>query len=68
MFEVDTAEILACEVFLIVLDGRVPDEGSAFELGVACACKRLEHSALEVDDVVIARACDAHRPCPASTR
>ena len=45
MFELDTAEILTCDIFLIVLDGRVPDEGAAFELGVAYACKRLQHPA-----------------------
>lgn len=45
MFEMDTAEILACDIFLIVLDGRVPDEGAAFELGVAYASKRLQQSA-----------------------
>lgn len=42
MFALDTAEIFTCDIFLIVLDGRVPDEGAAFELGVAYACKRLQ--------------------------
>jgi nucleoside 2-deoxyribosyltransferase len=45
MFELDTTEIVACDIFLIILDGRVPDEGAAFELGVAYACKRLQYSA-----------------------
>ena len=45
MFEMDTTEIVACDIFLIILDGRVPDEGAAFELGVAYACKRLQQSA-----------------------
>jgi nucleoside 2-deoxyribosyltransferase len=45
MFALDTAEIFACDIFLIVLDGRVPDEGAAFELGVAYTCKRLQQPA-----------------------
>lgn len=45
MFELDTAEIYACDIFLIVLDGRVPDEGAVFELGVAYAHKSLQHPA-----------------------
>jgi nucleoside 2-deoxyribosyltransferase len=45
MFALDTAEILACGIFLIILDGRVPDEGAAFELGVAYTCKLLQQPA-----------------------
>lgn len=41
MFERDVAEILVCDVFCIVLDGRVPDEGACFELGVAFGRRRL---------------------------
>jgi nucleoside 2-deoxyribosyltransferase len=37
IFELDRGRILACDVFLIVLDGRVPDEGATFELGLAYA-------------------------------
>ena len=37
MFELDVAKVIACDVLLIVLDGRVPDEGACFELGVAYA-------------------------------
>jgi nucleoside 2-deoxyribosyltransferase len=40
MFELDVAKVIACDVLLIVLDGRVPDEGACFELGVAYAEKR----------------------------
>jgi nucleoside 2-deoxyribosyltransferase len=41
MFDRDTAQVLACDLFLIILDGRVPDEGACFELGLAYAHKRL---------------------------
>jgi nucleoside 2-deoxyribosyltransferase len=34
-FEMDRDKIIACDVFLFVLDGRVPDEGAAVELGIA---------------------------------
>jgi nucleoside 2-deoxyribosyltransferase len=36
-FELDRERILACDVFLIVLDGRVADEGACVELGLAHA-------------------------------
>lgn len=48
MFDLDTAEIFACDIFLIVLDGRVPDEGAAFELGVAYAHKKLTQPAMRL--------------------
>lgn len=35
IFELDRDKILACDVFLFVLDGRVPDEGACVELGIA---------------------------------
>lgn len=35
MFALDRDRILACDVFLIILDGRVPDEGACVELGLA---------------------------------
>lgn len=34
-FEIDRDKIIDCDVFLFVLDGRVPDEGAALELGIA---------------------------------
>lgn len=34
-FELDREHIVDCDVFLIVLDGRVPDEGATLELGLA---------------------------------
>lgn len=42
MFNLDRDEILCCDIFLFVLDGRVPDEGAAVELGIAYCHKFLE--------------------------
>ena len=41
MFELDKRKIYESEVFLFVLDGRVPDEGACVELGLAHAHKEL---------------------------
>jgi nucleoside 2-deoxyribosyltransferase len=35
MFRLDEPKILDCDIFLFVLDGRVPDEGACVELGIA---------------------------------
>ncbi len=35
MFHLDKSRILDADVFLFVLDGRVPDEGACVELGIA---------------------------------
>jgi len=35
IFQLDRDEILQAEIFLFVLDGRVPDEGACVELGIA---------------------------------
>jgi nucleoside 2-deoxyribosyltransferase len=35
MFRLDRSRILDSDVFLFVLDGRVPDEGACVELGIA---------------------------------
>lgn len=43
MFQLDTAKILESDVFLFVLDGRVPDEGACVELGIAYTHKNLQH-------------------------
>lgn len=37
LFDGDMAAIDACDVLLLVMDGRVPDEGATFELGYAYA-------------------------------
>ncbi len=42
-FELDRNQIMKADVFLIILDGRVPDEGAAVELGIAYMDKRLTH-------------------------
>jgi nucleoside 2-deoxyribosyltransferase len=42
MFELDKRKIFESDVFLFVLDGRVPDEGACVELGLAHAHKELQ--------------------------
>ncbi|TFE26213.1 hypothetical protein E0F15_18320 [Frankia sp. B2] len=37
LFTADCTAVGDCELFLLVLDGRVPDEGACFELGLAYA-------------------------------
>ena len=41
IFAVDREKILDADVFLFVLDGRVPDEGACVELGIAYGQKHL---------------------------
>jgi nucleoside 2-deoxyribosyltransferase len=43
MFDLDRSQIIASDVFLFVLDGRVPDEGACVELGIAYCHKRLHN-------------------------
>lgn len=35
LFDLDRQKIHECDVFLFILDGRVPDEGACVELGMA---------------------------------
>jgi len=42
IFELDRDTILEADVFLFLLDGRVPDEGACVELGIAYAQKTLD--------------------------
>jgi len=42
IFDFDRDNLLVCDVLLCILDGRVPDEGMAVELGLAYA-DRLHH-------------------------
>jgi nucleoside 2-deoxyribosyltransferase len=35
IFDLDIRQVLGCDIFIFVLDGRVPDEGACFELGIA---------------------------------
>lgn len=41
VFELDARMVMECDVFLFVLDGRVPDEGACVELGIAYGQKVL---------------------------
>ncbi len=41
MFEMDKQKVFESDVFLFVLDGRVPDEGACVELGLAHAHKEV---------------------------
>ena len=41
IFAVDRDRILEADIFLFVLDGRVPDEGACVELGIAYGQKHL---------------------------
>ena len=41
MFELDKRKIFECDIFLFLLDGRVPDEGACVELGLAHAHQEL---------------------------
>jgi len=41
IFAVDRDQVLEADVFLFVLDGRVPDEGACVELGIAYGQKYL---------------------------
>jgi len=41
IFTVDRDQILEADIFLFVLDGRVPDEGACVELGIAYSQKHL---------------------------
>lgn len=43
MFAMDREQISKADIFLFVLDGRVPDEGACVELGIAYACKWLRN-------------------------
>ena len=44
MFDLDRSMILESDVFLFVLDGRVPDEGACVELGIAYCQKVMQQS------------------------
>jgi len=39
MFDLDRDQIFDCDIFVFILDGRVPDEGASVELGLAYAHK-----------------------------
>ena len=41
LFNLDKEKILQSDIFLFILDGRVPDEGACVELGIAYTQKEL---------------------------
>lgn len=41
IFRIDKDHVFAADILLFILDGRVPDEGAALELGLAYAHKEL---------------------------
>ena len=43
MFHLDKSTILDSDIFLFVLDGRVPDEGACVELGIAYCQKDIQN-------------------------
>jgi nucleoside 2-deoxyribosyltransferase len=49
IFRLDRDKVLDADVFLFVLDGRVPDEGACVELGIAYGQKHL----LQQDKLII---------------
>lgn len=42
IFHLDKQQIFACDIFLFLLDGRVPDEGACVELGMAYCQRELQ--------------------------
>lgn len=44
MFNLDKEKIFDCDIFLFVLDGRIPDEGACVELGLAYTHRELTKS------------------------
>ena len=44
IFHLDKSQVLACDILLFILDGRVPDEGACVELGIAYCHKDVEHA------------------------
>jgi nucleoside 2-deoxyribosyltransferase len=42
VFQLDVEQLLAADVVVMILDGRVPDEGACVELGIAYAQKVLQ--------------------------
>ncbi len=43
LFILDRDEIFNCDIFLFILDGRVPDEGACVELGIAYTQKLIDN-------------------------
>jgi nucleoside 2-deoxyribosyltransferase len=60
IFELDCSKILEADIFLIILDGRVPDEGACVELGIAYGQKRF----LQRDKLIIGLQTDLRAAFP----
>ncbi|HSF81472.1 MAG TPA: nucleoside 2-deoxyribosyltransferase [Anaerolineales bacterium] len=58
IFTVDREKLLAADIFLFVLDGRVPDEGACVELGIAHSQKHM----LNHDKLLIGLQTDLRAP------
>lgn len=43
LFILDRDQIFNCDIFLFILDGRVPDEGACVELGIAYTQKLIDN-------------------------
>ncbi|MEN8125047.1 MAG: nucleoside 2-deoxyribosyltransferase [Bacteroidota bacterium] len=43
LFILDRDQIFDCDIFLFILDGRVPDEGACVELGIAYTQKLIDN-------------------------
>lgn len=56
IFAVDRMKLLESDIFLLVLDGRVPDEGACVELGMAYAQKYLERK----EKILVGLLTDSH--------
>ena len=55
IFSLDRDKVLEADIFLFILDGRVPDEGACVELGIAYGQKHL----LEQDKLIIGMQTDS---------
>ena len=44
MFEMDRDKVMKADIFLFILDGRVPDEGACVELGIAYTQKYINNN------------------------
>jgi len=55
IFSLDRDKVLEADIFLFILDGRVPDEGACVELGIAYGQKHL----LEHDKLIIGMQTDS---------
>lgn len=60
IFELDCSKLLEADIFLIILDGRVPDEGACVELGIAYGQKRF----LQRDKLIIGLQTDMRAAFP----